>query len=65
VIRNTTLFVAANSTVDSKKIFDTPGQYRVLTTNVTGLMCGSSETGTSFRVNFGDENYSSCAAAPA
>jgi hypothetical protein len=64
-IRNITLQVGANSTVDSKKIFDVPGQYRVLTTNITGGMCSLGQTGTSFRVNFGDENFSNCTGAPA
>ena len=64
-IRNITLQAGANSTVDSKKIFDTPGQYRVLTTDITGFMCGLGQNGTSFKVNFGDENFSSCAGAPA
>ena len=64
-ITNITLQVGANSTVDSKKIFDTPGEYRVLTTNITGGMCSLNQNGTSFKVNFGDENFSSCAGAPA
>ena len=57
VIRNITLFVPANSTVSSEKIFDTAGEYRVLTSTVTGFMCGSGGTGTSFKVNFGDANF--------
>ena len=64
-IRNISLFVPANSTVSSEKIFDTAGEYRVLTSTVTGFMCGSGGRGTSFKVNFGDANNRlSCAGAP-
>ena len=64
-VRNVTLQVAANSSVDSKHVFDVAGEYRVLTTDITGGMCSLSQNNTSMRVNFGDENYSSCFASPA
>ena len=66
-IRNITLQVGNNATVSSKKVFDTPGEYRVLTTTITGGMCSLGESGTSLKVNFGDENYigQSCFPAPA
>jgi hypothetical protein len=66
-IRNITLQVGSNATVSSKKVFDTPGEYRVLTTTITGGMCSLGQTGTSLIVNFGDENYTgqSCFPAPA
>ena len=50
-----------------EKVFDTPGEYRVLTTTITGGMCSLGESGTSLKVNFGDENYigQSCFPAPA
>ena len=62
-IRNITLFVGANNTVDIKKVFNTPGQYRVLTTAISGGMCtlgGAVNSTTSFKVNFGDDNFSNC-----
>ena len=65
VIRNITLQVAANNTVSSKKVFDTPGEYRVLTSIISGFMCTTDEpTGTSFKVNFGDDLYANCFGAP-
>ena len=64
-VRNVTLQVAANSSVDSKHVFGAVGEYRVLTTDITGGMCSLSQNNTSMRVNFGDENYSSCFASPA
>ena len=65
-ITNITLQVGNNATASSKKIFDTPGEYRILTTSITGGMCSLSQTGTSFRVNFGDNNHigQSCFPAP-
>ena len=64
-IGNITLQVGSDATVDSKHIFDAPGEYRVLTSTITGGMCSLGESGTSLKVNFGDENFSSCAGAPA
>jgi hypothetical protein len=64
-VNNVVLQVGNNATVDSKHIFDVPGEYRVLTTTITGGMCSLGESGTSLKVNFGDENFSSCAGAPA
>ena len=64
-IGNITLQVGNDATVDSKHVFDVAGEYRVLTTVVAGGMCSLGQTGTSLRVNFGDENFSSCAGAPA
>ena len=46
-------------------MFTAAGEYRVLTTVISGGMCSLGETGTSLRVDFGDENFSSCAGAPA
>ncbi len=64
-IGNITLQVGNDATVDSKHVFDAPGEYRVLTSTITGGMCSLGESGTSLKVNFGDENFSSCAGAPA
>ena len=64
-VNNVVLQVSNDATVDSKHIFDVPGEYRVLTTTITGGMCSLGESGTSLKVNFGDENFSSCAGAPA
>ena len=64
-IRNITLQVGNNSVAVSLKTFSTPGQYRVLTTPITGGMCTLGQNGTSFKVNFGDANFNSCAGAPA
>jgi len=64
-VNNVVLQVSNDTTADSKHIFDDPGEYRVLTTTITGGMCGLGESGTSFKVDFGDENFSSCAGAPA
>ena len=64
-VNNITLQVANDATVDSKHVFNVAGEYRVLTTTITGGMCSLGETGTSLKVNFGDENFSSCAGAPA
>jgi len=62
-IRNITLQVGRNAEVSSKKVFNTPGQYRVLTTVISGGMCtlgGAVNSTTSFKVNFGDDNFSNC-----
>ena len=64
-VNNVVLQVGNDATVDSKHVFDVPGEYRVLTTTITGGMCSLGESGTSLKVNFGDENFSSCAGAPA
>jgi len=64
-VNNVVLQVANNATVDSKHVFDAVGEYRVLTTTITGGMCSLGQSGTSLKVNFGDENFSSCAGAPA
>ena len=64
-INNVTLQVGNDATVSSKKVFTAAGEYRILTTVISGGMCSLGETGTSLRVNFGDENFSNCAGAPA
>ena len=65
-ITNITLQVSSNATASSKKVFDVPGEYRILTTPITGGMCSLGEFTTSFRVNFGDNNHigQSCFPAP-
>ena len=66
VIGNIQLIVADGQTASNKKVFSTAGEYRVLTTAISGGMCSSSGGGvTSFRVNFGDDNFSTCGGAPA
>ena len=64
-INNVTLQVGNDATVSSKKVFTAAGEYRILTTVISGGMCSLGETGTSLRVNFGDDNFSNCAGAPA
>ena len=50
--------------------FTTPGEYRVVTTKVTGETCGTGSAGTTSLIfNFGDENvrngtYTGCTGAP-
>ena len=67
-VLNVQLQVGADATVSNKHVFDGdtyPGQYRVLTTNITGGMCSLGENGTSMRVNFGDNNNSNCTGSTA
>ena len=55
---NETLQVGVNDTVFTEKIFNTPGEYKVLSTRISGGQCNLSpiNLSTSFTVEFGDEN---------
>ena len=64
-VNNVVLQVGNDATASSKKVFTAAGEYRVLTTTIAGGMCSLGESGTSLKVNFGDENFSNCAGAPA
>ena len=58
-VYNETLQVGVNDTVFIEKIFDTPGEYKVLSTRISGGQCNLSpqNLSTSFTVEFGDANY--------
>jgi len=57
-VYNETLQVGRNATVFIKKVFDEPGEYRVLSTRMSGGQCDLSpmNLSTKFTVEFGDEN---------
>jgi len=57
-VYNETLQVGVNDTVFTEKIFNTPGEYKVLSTRISGGQCNLSpiNLSTSFTVEFGDEN---------
>jgi hypothetical protein len=67
-VYNETLQVGVNDTVFIEKIFDTPGEYKVLSTRISGGQCNLSpqNLSTSFTVEFGDANYvgNPCTDAP-
>ena len=67
-VYNETLQAGAGDTVFIEKVFNTPGEYRVLTTRISGGQCNLSppNLSTSFTVDFGDANYRglSCTDAP-
>lgn len=67
-VYNETLQVGVNDTVFTEKIFNTPGEYKVLSTRISGGQCNLSpiNLSTTFTVEFGDANYAglSCADAP-
>jgi len=54
-----------NSSNSISKVFDIAGEYRVLTTAISGDLCDPSGGTTSLIVNFGDDVYSNCTDAPA
>ena len=64
-IYNEILTTGDNSSSSISKVFDTAGEYRVLTTVISGDLCDPSGGTTSLIVNFGDNVYSSCTEAPA
>ena len=64
-VYNETLTTGDNSSNSISKVFDTPGEYRVLTTAISGDLCDPSGGTTSLIVNFGDDVYSTCTDAPA
>ena len=57
-VYNETLQVGAGGTAFIKKIFNKPGEYRVLSTTISGGQCSLSpqNLSTRFTVEFGDEN---------
>ena len=65
-VYNETLQVGANDSVSIKKVFDIPGEYRVISTLITGGRCSLSpqDLTTTFNVEFGDDIYSTCTSAP-
>ena len=65
-VYNETLQVGANDSVSIKKVFDIPGEYRVISTFITGGRCSLSpqDLTTTFNVEFGDDIYSTCTSAP-
>ena len=67
-VYNETLQAGAGDTVFIEKVFNTPGEYRVLTTRISGGQCNLSppNLSTSFTVDFGDANYRglACTDAP-
>ena len=67
-VYNETLQAGAGDTVFIEKVFNTRGEYRVLTTRISGGQCNLSppNLSTSFTVDFGDANYrgESCTDAP-
>ena len=65
-VYNETLQVGANDIMSIKKVFDIPGEYRVISTFITGGRCNLSpqDLTTTFNVEFGDDVYSSCTSAP-
>ena len=67
-VYNETLQVGVNDTVFIEKIFNTPGEYKVLSTRISGGQCNLSpiNLSTSFIVEFGDANYAGnpCTDAP-
>ena len=65
-VYNETLTTGDNSSVSIKKVFDIPGEYRVLTTAISGDLCSPVTGTTTLIVNFGDDVYDGdCANAPA
>ena len=48
-----------------KHTFTQPGEYRILTQDITGSLCGMSGSVNTLIFNFGDDNYSTCTGAPA
>ena len=65
-VYNETLQVGVNDSVSIKKVFDIPGEYRVISTFITGGRCNLSpqDLTTTFNVEFGDDVYSLCTSAP-
>ena len=67
-VYNETLQAGAGDTVFIEKVFNTPGEYRVLSTIISGGQCNLSppNLSTIFTVDFGDANYRglSCTDAP-
>jgi hypothetical protein len=65
-VYNETLQVGANDSVSIKKVFDIPGEYRVISTLITGGRCTLSpqDLTTTFNVEFGDDIYNTCTSAP-
>ena len=65
-VYNETLTTGDNSSVSIKKVFDIPGEYRVLTTAISGDLCSPVTGTTTLIVNFGDDVYDgNCTNAPA
>ena len=69
---NETLQAGAGDTVFAERTFNTPGEYKVLTTRISGGQCSLStpNLSTTFIVEFEDANYprsnpgNSCTDAP-
>jgi hypothetical protein len=66
-IYNLSVSTSENSpTTGSRTEISKPGEYRILTTVLTGTLCGVNGGGTSTLIfNFGDAVYSTCTTAPA
>ena len=65
-VYNEDLQVGVDATVSTTKIFNVAGEYRVLTTTISGGQCSLGNQSTKFTVDFEDANYAglSCADAP-